>query len=81
MKRGDSKKKANIKAADMSLSGIQQNPNFVLLFNALILGSLNIIGVIVVSLLFQQYNLDNKFKRFTFLFRKGQLMGFRAVLS
>ena len=60
MERGDSKKKANIKAAYMSLSGIQRNPNFVLLFNALMLASLNIIGVIAVSLLFQQYNIDNK---------------------
>ena len=56
MGRGDSKKKA----AYMSLSGIQPNPNFVLLFNKLMLASLNIIGVILVSLLFQQYNIDNK---------------------
>ena len=35
MERGDLKKKVNIKAAYMSLSEIQSNLSFVLLFNAL----------------------------------------------
>ena len=40
MERGDSKKKANMKAAYMSLSERQSNLSFVLLFNALTFVSL-----------------------------------------